>query len=239
MESHVADACTVADAVHPGVCVADEEYDSNDVYKLGRCKFNKRTCWVMGVVAVVLVAGSVLAVMVLNKRGDSVNAGAASTPQQSQAYYKERFTAFRPIAGQLSMSSVFVQSETPQSKALDWMVYKDTTLSHQKIDATQFAQRYAVLVLFYTCGGEQWQGFPVNIDKQSGTETCQWDGDHFLTCNSENAITELQLVNRRLSGQLPDEISLLTSLQLLDVSDNFIQGTLPKGMFDKMTALGT
>lgn len=238
MESHVADACNVADAVHPEVCVADEEYDYKDVYKLGRCRFNKRTCWVMGVVAVTLVAGSVLAVMVLQKNGIK-KADAASTPQQSQAYYKERFAVFRTIAGQLSNPSALVQSGTPQSQALDWMVYKDTTLSQQQLDATQFAQRYAVLVLFYTCGGEQWQGFTDNIDKQGDIETCQWKGDTFLTCNSENAITELQLVYRRLSGQLPGEISLLTSLEILDLSDNFIQGTLPNDIFDKMNALGT
>jgi hypothetical protein len=233
MESHIADSS-------PGVCVPDEEYESNDYFKLGTFKVNKRKCWVLGVVAVALAAGAVLTAVVLksNETGSSAETGASGL-QQSEEYYQERFAVLRPAAGRLSSPSVLVQSETAQSQALDWMVYRDTTLSHKQLDATQFAQRYAMLVLFYACGGEEWQGFVDSIDQQGDIATCQWEGTDFLKCNADNEISELNLKYRRVVGQLPAEMKHLTSLQTLELSDNFIEGSLPEGMFDEMTDVGT
>lgn len=224
----------------PGVCVSNEE-EFADHSVLRRC-LRKRACWILGVVVTVLAAGGVLAA-VLVKHEKSNNGKGGAPKKMSAAYYRERFRVFRSIAGRLSSdTSAFVQSGTPQSQALDWMVFHDTTIDHAAPPDSAFTQRYAMLVLFYACGGEAWQGFANvgGIDKQGDTATCNWkDSDSsFVVCDVADEIVELILISRRLIGQLPNEIQLFTSLRTLALSENLLEGAFPDNMFGQLTQLG-
>lgn len=55
-------------------------------------------------------------------------------------------------------------------------------------------------------------------------DPCQWQG---IQCNSNHRVTSIKLNNMNLTGWLPDTLNTLTSLQLLDVSDNKFFGGLP------------
>ena len=48
---------------------------------------------------------------------------------------------------------------------------------------------------------------------------------------SSTGTSGLNLTSNNLAGTLPDAISKLSVLQYLDLSDNFIRGTIPTGLF--------
>jgi hypothetical protein len=247
---------------NPGVTVANEEFD--DMHRKSLCGLASRrsngsvSFWMLAILTVLVVAGGTLTTVILmsqSKQNDDSTSGAASEmdgslKERSEAYYQERYEVFRQVAGRVSESTAQIQSDAPSSKALDWMVRQDTTIPHELLlqeqsnDAssnttlTQFIQRYAIMVLFYACGGEEWQGFiSYNIEQQGHIDTCLWDDDDFVSCNDLNEIVELKLDFRRLGGTLPAEIRALTSLETLDISNNFLDGTVPDQMFQEMTNL--
>ncbi|KAI2510148.1 Leucine Rich Repeat [Fragilaria crotonensis] len=59
-----------------------------------------------------------------------------------------------------------------------------------------------------------------------------------VTCNSKGKVTKIQASGRKLTGTLPDELGLLESLEVLDVSDNDLNGFFPSGLrFAPLTSL--
>jgi len=224
-----------------GVAVAhfDDESVSDDEKKC-LC-VRQRTCWI-GAIALVFLSGIAIIAVAALSGGAASSTGEEDSgpPRESEAFYQERFAAFRPLVGQYSETSTLLQTGTPQSQALDWLVYEDRTVSHTSIgDTTQLRQRYAIMVLFYACGGEDWQGFEeASLDKQGETPTCDWEGSDFLQCSpATKEVTGLELSNRRLGGVLPDELTLLTALESLVLDFNFLEGPIPNSYFEKLTNL--
>lgn len=226
-----------------GVNVAycdDETVNESD--KTFLC-LRQKTCWIGAVVLFVLAGIVTIAVVALgatsgNTTGTS-DGSESIAPRESEAFYQERYAALRPVIGQFSETSTLVQTGTPQAHALDWLVYQDRTLSHTTIDETALKQRYAIMVLFYACGGEGWQGFDEGpLDHQGEFPTCDWDGDKFLECDfTTKEITAIDLSLRRLAGALPEELSLLTSVEKLNFAHNFLEGTIPESYFEQLTNL--
>jgi hypothetical protein len=217
----------------PGVAVSLEDTNNDaSTIRLAGLSVHKRTCLIAIVGTVVLVAAVVVGIIFITGNDSSSDTGEVV---HSEEYYKERYNKFRPVIGRLSNPSALVQPGTPQSQALLWLVDKDATLSHFTIDETQLAQRYALLVLFYACGGEQWQGFEATLDKLGSVDTCSLG--EFVTCKG-NQVVGLDLAERRLIGQLPDEIGLLTNIQTLNLIDNFLKGTIPKTISGTLSNLG-
>ena len=69
--------------------------------------------------------------------------------------------------------------------------------------------------------GESWQ----NSDGWLYTEDLgQWNG---VTTDAAGRVTELNLRDNRLSGELPEELGILTSLTELDLRDNRLSGPIP------------
>ncbi|KAI2495653.1 Leucine Rich Repeat [Fragilaria crotonensis] len=59
-----------------------------------------------------------------------------------------------------------------------------------------------------------------------------------VTCNTKGKVTKIQASGRKLTGTLPDELGLLESLEVLDVSDNDLNGFFPSGLrFAPLTSL--
>jgi hypothetical protein len=218
------------------------------------CHVHKRTCWIAIVFFVMVLAGSVLTATIVvpgashdAHKGGTVADSTSPKPDRihSDGYYKERWTIFRAgLVGVASLSSstsaALLQPDTPQSRALDWMVYQDSTVSHSWSSESnakqQFLERYAVLALFYACGGEEWSITTKsgdNVDQESHVETCQWD---FVACDDNALIVELKLSNRRLIGQIPNEVQLLSSLQSLDLSTNFLRGSLSNDLWEGLSS---
>lgn len=65
---------------------------------------------------------------------------------------------------------------------------------------------------------------------------CDYAG--VVTCNNEGQVTKIQASGRGLTGTLPDELGLLQYLDVLDVSDNDLNGFFPSGLrFASLTSL--
>ncbi|KFK33432.1 hypothetical protein AALP_AA5G012700 [Arabis alpina] len=59
-------------------------------------------------------------------------------------------------------------------------------------------------------------------------DCCNWTG---ITCDSDNNITKLELVNKKLSGKLSESVKNLNQIQVLNLSHNFIKSQIPLSIF--------
>ena len=85
-------------------------------------------------------------------------------------------------------------------------------------------QRFALVTLYYATQGEDWidnAGWLVDADE------CTWAK---VTCNANSQVANLTLQNNALNGTLPEELRVLQVLQALDVSANYLTGTIPAGL---------
>ena len=55
-------------------------------------------------------------------------------------------------------------------------------------------------------------------------DLCTWAG---LTCSSDNVVTDIQLGGFGLTGTLPPQIGLLSSITHIELNDNLLHGTVP------------
>lgn len=138
----------------------------------------------------------------------------------------------------------FSSTDTPQSKAAYWLA----TMDDLKIDITdsvQFRQRYVLAVMYYALAGANWT---TSFKFLSALPECKWnqywstdtnqytenrfgdDMDQFnvgVLCEKFSPyITRLYLPSAKLTGQLPNEIAMLTNLTELNLYNNEISGTL-------------
>ena len=89
-------------------------------------------------------------------------------------------------------------------------------------DTTVCPPERNILNDFYlSAKGKEWTEGLEGSDKWTGTQNnhCDWFG---VTCN-DLVVTELNLMNNGLSGKLNSRISELSSLEVLDLSDNDIK----------------
>ena len=238
------------------------------------------------VTVLIVAAGTLTAVMLRMSTKDHTSQlpQPISSPSnhipRTELYYQERYEIFfqslqhafdsdGSTSSGTTLSTLLTTPDTPQYQAFHWMVYDDTTIvSHPtdktNIDSTVVAeqsstpliQRYIIMVLYYTCGGEAWQmdstsssitpSVTGNIAGMGHIETCDWgsalDDPNFIVCSDATTTKEivaLQLDQKRLIGQLPHELFMLSSLVTLDVSYNFLKGTIPSNLFNQMVQLRT
>jgi len=88
---------------------------------------------------------------------------------------------------------------------------------------TDYTQR-EILEMFHeaTTKGGPWNGEDDWGDKTKSV--CSMTG---ITCDAQDHVIKIVLKNRRLQGHIPDEIGLLSFLEVLDVSDNALMGYVP------------
>lgn len=78
-------------------------------------------------------------------------------------------------------------------------------------------ERNALRKFYHSAKGGEWTESTSWLDQV--TSHCEWYG---VTCEEGNT-TRLELRNNGLSGKLSEEIGVLTSLEVLDLSDNDIK----------------
>jgi len=150
-------------------------------------------------------------------------------------------------------SALLKDPDTPQSKALQWIVkHNPTTTDHwisrgrNEEDAQKLLlQRYVLVVFFFSTlgtvdkndGSIKYSSWNVTTNWMTDQSVCTWYGvnclDEFgqifddLDATEDGVIESLQLPSNSIIGILPDEIRLLGELQKLDLRDNALEGTLP------------
>jgi hypothetical protein len=190
------------------------------------CSPGKKITWLLATTMIVIAIGVVLAAALPGKiSGDGTGNPAKTT---SPAYdYEERFTVFRNVLIAKSDPTTFFDPDSPQSLALQWLVYQDKTISLDNLD--RLTQRYVIMVLYYACGGENWRGI-ITTSLVEEVETNECDLKDF-DCDEFGNITAVKLEARGMVGRLPFEIGLLSALTELELFNNDLEGAIPESIY--------
>ncbi len=137
--------------------------------------------------------------------------------------------------------AILEDPNSPQSQALAWL----STVSVSVVDniSTNFAlEQYASAVLYFStnANGANWN--EENSLFNDSNSICDFNNGASsfvavgsITCNGAS-VQSVQLVNNGLSGTLPWELSLLSNIEHLDLSENELRETIPTE-FSRMTAM--
>jgi len=149
-------------ASHVPRSVWEEHDDPSDirVQATGNLKPKQRTkVWATLCIVSILLVGAVIAVAVLvfGKGSDRGVSGPNFTARQQ---------LIDVLVRNVTEPMVLSNEESPQAKALEWLLYKDTLWVHLDededlvdplVNQARITQRYALVVFFYSTGGESWE----------------------------------------------------------------------------------
>jgi Leucine-rich repeat (LRR) protein len=120
--------------------------------------------------------------------------------------------------------------ETPQGTAFKWL----TESEPKATDDLRIIQRYALATLYYSTNGDSWTD---NSDWVTDADECLWysSSSDSQRCSPDNELLVLSLNDNNLQGELPHEISLLTTLTSISIRnprDNTptLTGGIPSGV---------
>jgi hypothetical protein len=182
-------------------------------------------------VLAVVILGSILGAA-MKGGGSSSSAAVTSTvddndhsklPDDDNTRIEALTAMIEPLAG-----SKVTKDGTPQRKAIQWLAFTDT--ARLPLDTTpldEIIQRYTFVTTYYATGGDDWK---VNYNFLSGANICEWhnkNGDEGITCNEKGYATMLKLGDMNLTGTIPDDVGLLSSLTTLNLEGNLLRGTFP------------
>lgn len=132
-----------------------------------------------------------------------------------------------------------------QYKAAEWIADYDP--KYPKLENNEVLRsRYALVVFYFATRGDSWD---YQLHWKTGKHVCEWN-DEWATLSGKktpvgvvcephtNNVTEIVLPSVGLEGKLPPEISLLTSLQVLDLYNNDLAGAIPE-TFQNLQSLTT
>jgi len=163
--------------------------------------------------------------------GGGQNTSTTLPPDSRQARIRSFLASKSPNGGAL-----FADPTSPESQALQWLENSDPLqLDPSNSDThVQLEQRYALLTL--------WFGSPNNWFNQTNWlngDECSWWG---VTCdvtttagrrnlqNGTAVVTRLELKANNVQGNIPEDLALLTDLEILNLEKNSLKGTLPSTM---------
>ncbi len=156
------------------------------------------------------------------------------TPSQSPTFLSDDMVAAALL---LSKAESLEDSSSPQFRAVSWMSTFDSvnTLSTFGLGSA-FAQRYALVVIYFSLLGEGWTNQEKWLDPS--LHECDWSSGIFCQydLSEERVVTGFDATRNNLQGSVPDEIGLLTSSESFRIPKNTVGGTLPSTI-GKMTSL--
>lgn len=129
---------------------------------------------------------------------------------------------------------------SPQQRALSWLT-KDPALT--SYSAEQMLQRFVLKTFYFATNGandeldidQKWlvsDGWSSSSLSSGNEHECQWftsyrDDTIEPACDDQGTYINLSVNRNNLRGSLPRELSLLTSLKVLDVELNSIEADIP------------
>ncbi|KAL7581216.1 hypothetical protein ACA910_005999 [Epithemia clementina (nom. ined.)] len=201
-------------------------------------------CILMFVLVALVVAVNVK--VVKNKKHDNSSDHAITeSPPDVQEPPSRLELTYQFVHDYLTNSVDLTTPNTPQYMAANWIaeidgLTVDIPKSVHEDNAFRFVQRYALAVLYFsTNGSKSWKdklGFLTEQDE------CAWFGaqqpvpsfgstEQFyslgVTCNPDLEVVNLLLPSNELQGPIPNEIGLLTKLNMLAMPHNQLDGTIP------------
>ncbi|KAL3908280.1 MAG: hypothetical protein SGARI_003135, partial [Bacillariaceae sp.] len=206
---------------------------------------SRREKWIVSIVAIVLIVVAVIVGVLVGKKQSSSNPAAsgsttpASAPTASPTVdatlspsQQELMEFLLPLIPQQSQQAL-QDTSSPQYQAFLWLSAMDVLLSNP--DAESILQQYALAAVYYATNGDEWvrsdgwleAGDPCIREREAGDEVM-----FGVTCLNRPQVQELRLPLNGLMGNLPQELSLLSDLRVLDLSGSFLEGPLD---FDSLT----
>ncbi|KAG7350071.1 RHS repeat-associated core domain containing protein [Nitzschia inconspicua] len=158
-------------------------------------------------------------------------------------YYNHVLSIVRRSPSNVTNIRRWTDPTEPQYNALQFLVYQDTLGNPPlyRIDATEVEQRLAVLIMYFATGGPIFWTTKDWI--QAGVHECDWnfvecsqvpiasgpsDDNNTTEITTQFVVIELNLEHLSLAYSLPTEpFAWLSQLEVLDVSHNRLQGTIP------------
>ena len=232
-------AKVVAEAVEAQVMATEESKKSK----------SSRKWLIMGYIFLLVIAGAVVlgAVVAISGRNDDVSSASLEKRGQEDTHSPIP-TAVPPIptAAPTELVLTVAQQEvldsfvlvypdeeanalsdrsSPQFRAFLWILQtepedlKDSP-SRQEILLT----RYAMATFYYSTGGESWKE---SENWLTTLHVCEWYPNSEIQCDADQNMVELKLPGNNLTGTLPVELVSLSTLEMLDLSNNEIEGRLP------------
>jgi hypothetical protein len=115
---------------------------------------------------------------------------------------------------------------SPQNRALSWLANNDTALD--SYDNFRRLRRFALATFYYAAGGENWLA---SNDWLSNENECDWSAPRAGAACIAGRYTIFGLESNNMVGTLPDELSILTDLELLYIIFSAgISGTIPESI---------
>jgi hypothetical protein len=181
----------------------------------GELIMEEKTCWeavdktavYVGVFLLVVVILAISIPLGLVSSAPTAPTMAPTSPRQP--VFGEFYTAIASISGDSALNN----AESPQSMALNWIVYDDP-LSLDVEDSTMI-QRYSLMCLYFSTEGDSWK-FETENEWGSGVSECEWD---YVTC-IENTVDALNLTQVGMKGTLVTELTQLTKLSRFFIPKN-------------------
>jgi hypothetical protein len=189
------------------------------------------------VASAVIVIGIVTGTMTGTKDGLVVH-HPTPAPVPAGSVDQGRLDAFRAelVASGYLNDYVLLADFTPQHKAWKWIATADPI----RMDPTHnfMLQRYALATLFFATSEvkslEAGQEITHSVwveetNWMQGTGYCNWYGVECATQDGEdNAdVVAINITANNMRGELPEQLNLLSRLDVLDLSNNKIEGELP------------
>lgn len=125
--------------------------------------------------------------------------------------------------------------DSPQFKACEFLAKQVENIDFT--DEYALTTRYVLAVLYYATGGPTWKYHMNFLEKFS---PCFWYqvlqypdmSQEFrgVACTEEQEIAALFVTNNTLSGSIPTELALLTTLRAIDMKFNSLSGTIPESI---------
>ena len=109
---------------------------------------------------------------------------------------------------------------TYQYRAKRWLLEDEKV---KKYSFDQLRQRYAMHCLYHATSPESW--YQNKGWKRKSVNECKWFG---VMCDEQDRVTRIELRNNGLKGEIPEEIKLLDSLEVLTLNANeMLHGKMP------------
>ncbi|CAB9504658.1 LRR receptor-like serine threonine-protein kinase [Seminavis robusta] len=137
-----------------------------------------------------------------------------------------------------TMTAILDDPESAQAKAWAWMQEDPWFNIYSK---QRFQQRFSLATLYFSTNGSNWDdnGDWLSYEKHE----CLWFSKAtffgWSVCDEGNTYNALVLQSNGLQGDLPSEITLMSSLRHLHIGDNQVGGSLPHQLGLDMPQLRT
>jgi hypothetical protein len=126
---------------------------------------------------------------------------------------------------------------SPQSQALEWLLYDHSPDVVMNYTVSRLLQRYALATLYYSTNTNGWRFRQQWMTTNPNVHECEWWSSLKIPgypspgrtiCNDQLEYTAILLSKNYLAGTLPPELSLITTLQAIEiVADKSIEPELP------------